>query len=48
MAKVDRLHKRVEPFTALFWACDIVLVNTLAPWPGITPLLYTMHVLIWS
>ena len=29
MGKVNRLHKRVEPFAALLWALGIVLAHLL-------------------
>ena len=44
MGKVDRLHNRVEPFSALFWALGIVsclptqhLTLPPPPPPNITP-----------
>ena len=43
MGKVDRLHNKVEPFAALFWAC---LTPDPARRPGITQQPYTKHLLI--
>ena len=39
MGKVDRLHKRVEPFAALFWALSAMYLRTSGPacGPGFTP-----------
>ena len=51
MGKKDRLHNRVEPFAALFWALGIVqYLPTPDPprRPCVTAPLYTKHGLIRS
>ena len=49
-SKVHRLRNKVEPFAALLWALGELYLPTPDPArrPGITPPLYTKHVLIWS
>ena len=54
MGIVDCLPNKVEPLAVLFWALGIVHCTVYLPTPdparrpGITPLPYTKHALIWS